>query len=417
MVYFFPASITRCLLAAVACVALNAGDLAQLQQLEEKHRMFELRDLLDAPGWKPGETLFYRAMVDSRFGREREAVSEFQTFLAAKPVPDLERRARFELSNALARLGDLGAAAAELTAALRLTSETDNSRADIENGRAFLSSLKDAPAQNVEFGPPSPLQARRNDLGLWTVPVETNSQHSEWILDTGASLSTVTESEARRLGLAIRQVHGYAIGSTQARSVAQLAIAAELRLGSARLHNVAFLMVADSVLFMSKHQIHGILGLPALSALGCVDLSADGVVTFDCGARPPAGRENFFYDGVAPIVQVLHAGHTLQMFLDTGNSATLLYPSARDVLAQWEPNQLAGPRPADFAGGGGSVQVQAATVPAIQLEIQGRTFFLQGVKLLSQGLGGAGFRDGVLGIDACAAGCRLDFRAMQFSRK
>ena len=101
-------------------------------------------------------------------------------------------------SNALTRLGEIGEAASELAAALRLTPEAEAGRADSENARVFLASLSGVAAQTVEFGPPAPIQARRNELGLWVVPVDLNSQRSEWILDTGASLSTVTESEARR---------------------------------------------------------------------------------------------------------------------------------------------------------------------------------------------------------------------------
>lgn len=418
MVSFVAAVMKRYIVAVACCVTLTAGDLAQLQRLEEKNRMFEVRDLLEAPGWKPAETLFYRAMVNSRFGHEREAVSQFRAFLATKPAPETERRTRYELANALTRLGEIGAAASELAAALRLTPATETGRADIENARAFLTSLSDVRAQTVEFGPTAPIQARRNELGLWMVPVEVNSQRREWILDTGASLSTITESEARRLGLAIREAQGYATGSTQARNAARLAIVGEMRLGFARLRNVPVLVLADAVLLMSKHQIHGILGLPVMQALGCVDLSAKGALTLDCGAKPRQGRPNFFFDGVAPIVQVLHAGHTLQMFLDTGMNATVLYPSVRDALEKWEHYQLTSPGTAAFAGGGGSVQIQASTVPWIQLEIQGRTLYLQGIKLLSQAVGGsAGVRDGVLGIDAFPGGFRLDFRAMQFSPK
>jgi hypothetical protein len=65
---------------------------------------------------------------------------------------------------------------------------------------------------------------------------------------------------------------------------------------------------------------------------------------------------------------------------------------------------LTKPEATGIAGGGGSVQVQANTVPSIQLEIQGRTLYLLGAKLLSQTMGGAGTRDGVLGIDAMAGG-------------
>jgi len=116
-------------------------------------------------------------------------------------------------------------------------------------------------------------------------------------------------------------------------------------------------------------------------------------------------------------VQVLHLGHSLQMTLDTGSRATVLYPSVRDALAQWERYQLTSPGAWGFGGPGGPVQVQASTVHSIQLEIQGRTLYLQGIKLLSQALEGAGVRDGILGIDAFTGGFRLDFRAMQFSPK
>ena len=171
------------------------------------------------------------------------------------------------------------------------TPETEAGRADSENARAFLVSLSGVAAQTIEFGPPAPIQTRRNELGLWVVPVDINSQRSEWILDTGASLSTVTESEARRMGLAIREVRGYARGYTGAKNVARLGVAGEVRVGYAHVRNVVFLVLADEALRMPplKEPIHGILGLPELRALGCVDLSAKGELTFDCGAKTATG--------------------------------------------------------------------------------------------------------------------------------
>ena len=44
MFRFLAAVMTRYTLAAAFCVTLTAGDLAQLQRLEEKSRMFELSD-------------------------------------------------------------------------------------------------------------------------------------------------------------------------------------------------------------------------------------------------------------------------------------------------------------------------------------------------------------------------------------
>jgi hypothetical protein len=406
------------ILAVACCVTLTAGDLSQLRQLQEKDRIFDLRDALGKLGGDASETLLYRAIVDGRFGHEREAVEQFRAFLARNPGRDLERVARYELSSALTRLGKCNDAAAELAAALRLTPPGEAGRADIENGRALLLSVSGLPAQTVEFGPPTPVEAHRNELGLWTVPVEINSQRGDWLLDTGASLSTVSESEARRMGLAIRETHGYALGSTQARNPVRLGVAADLRLGSARIHNVVFFVLADDALRMPplKRPLQGILGMPELRALGCLELSAQGTLTIGCSAQSSPGRPNFFLRGLMPVVQVVHSGHNLQMALDTGARATVLYPSFRDAMAQWEQYQLAAERAETFSGAGGSAHVQARRVSSIQLDILGRALFLQAVSLLSQAPPGAA-GDGVLGIDAVAGGFRLDFGAMQFALK
>jgi hypothetical protein len=146
----------RSLLALASCVALSAGDFAGLRQLEENNRMFELRAELDRRGENLGELLLFRAITSSRFGSEHEAIGQFGKFLATKPAPDLERKARYELSWALTRLGEYGQAATEMGAALRLTSEAEGGHEDRENIHRLLETLNGVVKQTVEFGPPTP---------------------------------------------------------------------------------------------------------------------------------------------------------------------------------------------------------------------------------------------------------------------
>jgi hypothetical protein len=149
-----------------------------------------------------------------------------------------------------------------------------------------------------------------------------------------------------------------------------------------------------------------------------VELSARGTVTLDSSAEQPQGPPNVFFDGLNPVVQVLHSGHSLQMMLDTGKTPTILHRSIRDVLAQWERDQLTNTQVASVSGAGGSAQFQATLVPSIQFDVRGRTIYLQRISLLSETpAGNAGYWDGILGIDALAGGFRLDFRAMQFTLK
>ncbi len=376
--------------------------------------MFELRAELDRPGDNLGDVLLYRAIISSRFGSEHEAIDLFSKFLAAEPAPDMERKARYELSWALTRLGEYGQAAKEIGAALRLSGETETSRADHENVRRQLESLNAVAKQTVEFRPPAPVQAHRNPLGLWEVPVEVNSERGEWIFDTGANYSAVTESEARRLGLAIREGTSYTSDFVGTDHPSRLAVAAELRFGSARLRNVVFLVLPDQMLVVAplKYQMRGILGLPVMRALECVEVSAEGTITFGKatpGARAPA---NFFFDRLNAVVQVGHSSHNVQMMLDTGAAGTVLYPSMLDAFARWERDQLKG---ANQRPAGASEEREADLVPSFQLEAAGRTVYLDRIALFKKAPSGSSGRDGVLGIDALKGGFRIDFRSMRFT--
>ena len=405
----------RFLPALASCVVLFAGDSAGLRQLEENNRMFELRAELDRRGESSGEALLYRAIATSRFGSEQEAIGQLGKFLASKPGPDLERKARYELSWAWTRLGRYGQAATEIGAALRLAGEGETNRTGHENVQRLLATLKDVAKQTVEFGLPAQVQARHNPLGLWEVPVEVNSQRGEWIFDTGANYSTVSESEARRLGLTIREVRGSVADFVGNEHPTRLAVAGELRFGTARFRNVVFLVMSDQFLFISpsQYQMRGILGLPVMRAMESVDFSAEGAITFGRGtpeARVPA---NLFFDRLNAIVQVGHSGHNVQMMLDTGAVTTVLYPSMLDSFAAWERDQLKGSN----GGPGDSEQRMADLVPFIQLEVGGRTVYPVRVGLFRKAPPDTRGRDGVLGMDALKGGFRIDFRSMHFTLK
>src|SRR5690349_4210922 len=88
----------------------------------------------------------------NRFGSEQEAIEQFSKFLATKPAPDLERKARYELSCALTRLSQYVQAATEREAALPLPGEAEASRADHENVRRLLEALKGVAKQTVAGG-------------------------------------------------------------------------------------------------------------------------------------------------------------------------------------------------------------------------------------------------------------------------
>ena len=406
----------RCIFALACCLSLWAGDITELRRLHEKNLIFQLREALQQPGWNDSETLFYRAVLEARFGQETPAIENLRKFLAARPNQDLERRAHEELASALTRIGHYGEAASAWAEALRLTPRGDPDRADTENTRALYESLGNVPPQTIQFDPEVQIEAKHSAVGGWNVPVDVNGRPGEWIFDTGANQSTLSESEAARMGLSIRDAGVYVKGSTDKKNSLRLAVAPELHFGNARLRNVVFLVLSDESLYISplKYQIRGILGLPALRALGTVGISAEGLVRIEAKAAAEPGEPNLFFDGLSPIVETRHAGQRLEMLLDTGANKSTAYPSLRAALTRDELSGLKMKQ--DTSGGaGGIAQRSINLIPALGLEILDRTALLTNLALLlKQPTGDASYRDGVLGMDALMGGFTLDFRSMQF---
>jgi len=405
----------RCLLGLICCLSLTTADAPQLRQLQEKNRFFELREALQQAGWNNPENLFYRALVESRFGQEPAAVVDLQKFLAANSDPVLQRKAYEEMASALVRLGRYGDAALALSEVLHLTPLNDLDRTDTENSRALYQSLADIAPQTVEFAEETATQAEFSPLGSWDVPVEVNGHKGKWIFDTGANWSTVSESEAAEMGLAPRETNTYVKGSTGKTNPLRVAIAGDLRVADAHLRNVVFLVLSDKALYVGplQYQIRGILGIPVLRALGRVAISAKGVIRIEAKGATVDGEPNLFLDGWDLITDVRHGCRRLEMVLDTGANATALNPSFREALM---PDEIAALKSAQdkTAGAGGVVTRKSQVLPRLRLDMLGRTEELTKVTLTGQQpTGDKGYRDGTLGTDALISGFTLDFRAMQ----
>ena len=407
----------RKLVALLWCSSLAAADLTQLQQLTDHNRLFELRRELQQAGSDSADTLFYRGIAASRFGHERDGVELLRAFLATKPDLKMLRRAHEEMADAYQRLGLYKEAAEAWTEALQLTPAGDPEREGNENTQALMVSLSEAPPEAIEFGTDVPTKATRNKIGSWNVPVQVNSFTGQWIFDSGAGLSTLSESEAKRMGLAVRESKAWVGGSTDKRSPLHVAIARDLQFGAAHVHSVVFLVLSDESLYLAPvhYQITGILGLPVIRALGRVGISSAGDVRVHAGVAAPAGAPNLFFDGDSSIVEVDHGQRHLQMHLDTGANDTSLYPSFRDALSREETARIRSKRE-KRAGAGGAIQIRAEVVPALRFEILGTPVSLKKVSMLpEQPKGENRFRDGVVGMDALWNGFLLDFDAMRLA--
>ena len=159
----------RKLLPLLWCATTFAADIEQLHQFNQRHRFFELRNALQEFGPDRAETLFYRAVLASRFGHEAEGVELLQKVLAAAPDRQMKRATHEEMASALERLGRYREAAQAWNEAMLLTPASDPDRMHQEYTRSLLTPLSDVAPEIVGFGVDKPNQATRNQLGSWDV--------------------------------------------------------------------------------------------------------------------------------------------------------------------------------------------------------------------------------------------------------
>jgi predicted aspartyl protease len=409
--------VVRGLLILYACLRCAAGaDLAQVRNLYEADRIFDLRRTLEESTASKDETAFYRAVLAARFGHERSGIDQLRQFLQAHPHSPLEKKANEELAGAFERIGEYREAAQAWSQALQQMTKRDPARDGDANSEQLNEALRDVPAQTVHSVGPGTVQARRNDLGSWNVPVEVNGKEGEWIFDTGANMSTITESEARRMNLSIRDTTTYVNGSTGKKNALRLATADDLHVGNLRFSHVVLLVLEDRALYIApiQQQITAILGLPVIRAMAHIDMSGDGLMKLADTAQAQAGEPNLFFQELTPMLASPHRGRTLQMFLDTGNNTTFLYPSVRPALSTEELSRLT-KKTERMGGAGGVIKRTVEVIPSLDFEVLGKTIQLRALSLgSSQPKGDAGHRDGVFGADVLSGGFELDFASMQF---
>jgi len=277
------------------------------------------------------------------------------------------------------------------------------------------------PEQSVATRQQSTIHYRMKAGNLF-VPVSIRGRAGSFIVDTGANFSLMSESEARRLGLAIleggasvRDITGGTIG-------ARTTLVDELQIGATRLRHVAFLVVSDQqqpfVDLVPDER--GVLGIPVLLAFEALRWSTDGAFEIAVPTPQRHRREaNLCFDGAIPVTEARFGGRRITLHLDTGAIGTQLWPRfATDFAMFLNRSGVSGTR--RVTGVGHSADVASITVPELTLRIGGLDTALRPAHVLATQATAAGQRDhGNLGMDLLGQARRvtLDFRSMSLELK
>jgi hypothetical protein len=412
-----------------ACAAPAAGpapaavpDAARLAELYRSQDCFGLRDALAGAEGEGGAVVdFYRAASAVAFSRPDEAIPGLRRFLAStEAAADPERR-----QTAYELLGDAYVRtyrytdAAEVYSTLAGDAATDSTgRANAANVRGLWGALAGTPAQTVHAPGPVRIATTRDAANLVNVAVAASGRTVDFVWDTGANLSTVTESTAREMGFRLLDATVSVGSSTGAQTMARVGVAPELRIGGATVRNAVFLVFPDSTLAFPQinYQIRGIIGFPVISAFGASTVVRGGeLVLGDTAAVEAGGEQNLCLRGLMPIVAVEHAGQRMHFGMDTGAQTTSLYMAFH--AARRELVEAGGP-PAQVqtGGAGGMRQVRAYSLAPLTLTVGGREATVPRVSVFIERLTeGSDQLFGNLGQDVIGQfeAMTLDFRRMQ----
>jgi len=407
----------RRLLACLVCLAawMKGADEAALRTAFESRHWFDLHDAVSR-----NSPLFYRLVSAAAFNDIHGAE---------------------KLLKALERSGARGVQITDAHYAMYRLYQRNGfyRRAGIEFRRAADPPAKGATnadwsaAEAMENFPDIAVKSRREGtIGYkkWTgeeylvVPLKINGHDAEYAMDTGAAMSLVTESEAKRLSLTILPGMPGFDGITGAKtSQGHYAYAARVKIAKMELRNIVFMVLPDNAMDLfqrlPQHQ-RGAIGMPILLAIGSVRWNRDGLITFGFAASEKSDGElhdpNIGFDGLVPMTYWEVAKHRLAVEFDTGSDRSFVWPLYVRDFPELIPDVSQGKT--SLNGITGSNEVRSLTLPQFRFSVGGFPIVYENAPALLQStIESSSFLYGLFGKDQIdkAQEVSLDLRAMKLT--
>jgi predicted aspartyl protease len=384
------------------CAALVADD-ASLKALYDGHRWLDLREAIAGRDASP----LYRGAVASAFNNLVDAERYLNAAIQQATSPDEIEEARGTLVNFYVRLGQHRNVVHQLDKMLKLKPH----RSDFKAARSLFGVFSRYPDQTVGLNRHSVVQFRKND----SLPVAINGKALYWIVDTGANVSMISQSEARMLGLKVERVPSKASDLNGGSTNIGATVAPKLTLGEVEIYNVPLMVLPDSqppVNELPPGQ-RGIIGLPIVIAWQRVRWTAGGTFEVGFNSCSNGAGNNLYFDGLAVVTRVGVEGQQLDFIFDTGNGAgTQLWQSfANDFAGLLKKHGARSKKRVTQIGG--SQEREVVVLPELRLRVGGLETILRPANIFSRPVGNE-YQHGLLGTDLLsqAAEVSIDFGSM-----
>jgi len=239
---------------------------------------------------------------------------------------------------------------------------SENELFGIKNNNIIWEAVKNVPKQEIEFKDDSKLKITRNSIGLKTIELKSENKSHPFIFDTGANISTVTQTQAEALNLKIIDVKVSVSTITGKRVDSKVGIASELSIGNMVFKNVIFLVFPDEALYIPQvnFQLNGILGFPVIEAMKEIHFMKNDELYI------PVSRNNNYNSNLAiayltPIINLRDSVGEMHFSFDTGASTTSLYISYYEKYKSKIDSSYSKTK-ISFAGAGGGTEVEGYNI-------------------------------------------------------
>jgi hypothetical protein len=288
---------------------------ARMQNLLADHQYLRMQAQLE--DLSPDQAQFYRGILANRTNQVEQSIQLLEPLLdqvTANGDKTREKLLRITLAEDYLRLGDWAKAGQAYQAMDdRLHATLSSGEQDeIEMPLRMLPLIKGNLPMTVDACEPFRLQVSNNPLGLIDVPVFIDSRSHSWMLDPTAQFNLISRSIAQDVGLEISKDSATIRTLTGRPMQVHATVIPRFTIGGRlTLHNVtAFVFDDGDYSFKSAgYRVEGVLGYPALAAMGRLTVS-DNTIQVDPAKEdgPSDGNDrlttgaHFYLDGDQIIV-------------------------------------------------------------------------------------------------------------------
>jgi len=226
----------------------------------------------------------------------------------------------------------------------------------------------------------------RHDTDSFTVPVSINGTTDDFLFDTGAWHSVMTEREAKKFGLVIQRESKVLTDGNGGTANFRTAIAQEVAIGAMRFRNVSFAVLEATGPLADEEA--GIIGVTILLAIGSIHWLKNGNV--EIGGAPSHNMlPNLVFDRNHLLLKSTVLNREVMTAFDTGASATELNANFATLFADVVERTGKKGRQ-DSTGAAGTRTFDAIALPEVVFHIAAADVRLAPANILLQRIAAGG---------------------------